>query len=284
VGDGPSGPPSGWRARLYVVVFEADTPAGKAFDVALMVAIVAGVVAVMLESVPSIRANHSASLRAAEWALTGLFTAEYLLRIAVVARPTRYMGSFFGIADLLAILPTYMSVVFPGSQSLVTIRALRLLRIFRVFKLGRFLGQANLLLTALRSSARKVIVFLGTILILVLILGSAMYLIEGEAAGFTSIPTSVYWAIVTMTTVGYGDIAPLTPVGKTLAAAAMILGYSIIAVPTGIITAELVQGSRRPNAPICPACLSASHDSDARFCKHCGSGLEAPNAPSTAAG
>lgn len=262
-----------WRESLYSVIFEAETPAGTAFDAALLIAILLSVFAVMLESVPDIRASHGVALRALEWVLTGLFTVEYVLRLAVVRRPSRYAASFFGIVDLLAILPTYLSVLLPGSQSLVTIRAIRLLRIFRIFKLARFLGQANLLVTALRSSTRKVVVFLGTLVILVVILGSAMYLIEGEAAGFTSIPTSVYWAVVTLTTVGYGDIAPLTPLGKGLAAAVMIMGYSIIAVPTGIVTAELVQTARGASARVCPNCLVAGHESDADFCKRCGGAL-----------
>lgn len=259
-----------WRRSLYSVIFEAETPAGIAFDAALLVAILASVVVVTLESVPSIRTDHGVVLRGVEWVLTGLFTVEYIVRLAVVRRPMRYARSFFGIVDLLAVLPTYVSLVLPGSQGLATIRALRLLRVFRVFKLARFLGQANILVTALRTSSRKVLVFLGTLLILVLILGSAMYLIEGETSGFTSIPTSIYWAIVTLTTVGYGDIAPITPLGKALAAAAMVMGYSIIAVPTGIVTAELVQAARDTTTRVCLRCLSSGHEGGARFCKDCG--------------
>jgi voltage-gated potassium channel len=256
-----------------MVIFEAETPGGKAFDVALLVAIVVSVLAVMIESVPSISATYGRQLRVLEWFLTGLFTLEYLIRLAVVRTPIRYATSFFGVVDLLAVLPSYLSVVLPGSQSLLTIRALRLLRVFRIFKLARYLGQANLLLTALRSSGRKVVIFLGTVLILVLILGSAMYLIEGGTGGFTSIPASVYWAIVTVTTVGYGDVAPITPLGKTLAAAAMILGYSIIAVPTGIVTAEIMQATRGASTRVCPECLSVGHDTASRFCRDCGNRL-----------
>lgn len=271
---GGTGDP-GWRERVYLIIFEAETTAGFAFDAGLLVAIVVSVVAVMLESVPEIRTVHGPALRTIEWILTGLFTLEYVVRLAVVRHPLRYATSFFGVVDLLAVLPTYLSLALPGSQSLITIRALRLLRIFRVFKLARFLGQANVLVTALQSSARKVVVFLGTLLILVLILGSAMYLVEGEQSGFTSIPTAIYWAIVTTTTVGYGDIAPVTTVGKALAATAMILGYSIIAVPTGIVTAEIVESVRQSSNRTCPSCLTTGHERDAEFCRRCGASLPA---------
>ncbi|MGH0038355.1 MAG: ion transporter [Myxococcota bacterium] len=264
-----------WRQRLWVIIFEADTPAGKAFDVALLVAILVSVGAVLLESVAWVRMRFGGAIRAAEWFFTVLFTVEYAVRLACVRRPVRYATSFFGIIDLLAILPSYVSLLWPGSQSLLTIRALRLLRVFRVFKLARFLGEANMLTDALTASRHKVGVFLGTVFILVVILGSAMYLIEGAEAGFTSIPQSIYWAIVTLTTVGYGDLAPQTPLGKTLAAAAMILGYSIIAVPTGIVTAELVQGSRTSeiSSRACASCLATGHRRRARFCFACGDPL-----------
>lgn len=267
------------RQRVYVAIFEAETRAGKAFDVCLLVAIVLSVVAVMLESVESIQSIHGAALRRLEWTLTALFTVEYAIRLSVVGNPFRYARSFFGVVDLLAILPSYMSIIVPGSQSLLTIRALRLLRVFRVFKLARYLGQANMLMTALQSSGRKVVIFLGTVLILVLILGSAMYLIEWGNAGFTSIPESVYWAIVTVTTVGYGDIAPVTPMGKTLAAAAMIMGYSIIAVPTGIVTAEIMAATRESSTRVCPNCLAVGHEGGASYCKACGSALHASPEP-----
>ncbi|MDH3518924.1 MAG: ion transporter [Myxococcales bacterium] len=269
-----------WREQLRIIIFEADTRAGKVFDVALLVAIVLSVVAVMLDSVTSIRSAHGAALRSAEWVFTLLFTVEYALRLLSVPRAGSYARSFFGIVDLLAIIPTYLSVVFPGAQSLLVIRALRLLRIFRVFKLGRFLGEANLLNLALRSSRHKVVVFLGTVLVLVTILGAAMYLIEGEQGGFTSIPVSVYWAIVTMTTVGYGDIAPQTILGQALASLVMILGYSIIAVPTGILTAELVdaayhgRGERPLTTRTCPHCMSEGHEQRAQYCKDCGAALD----------
>ena len=202
------------RERWRQIIFEADTVPGKAFDVVLLALILASVLAVMLESVASVRAAAGAELRVAEWIFTVLFSAEYLARLVVVDRPLRYARSFFGLVDLLSILPSYLSLVLPGAESLLVIRAFRLLRVFRVFKLGRFLGEQNLLLTSLRMSRAKVLVFLATVLILDLIVGSAMYLIEGPESGFTSIPTAMYWAIVTMTTVGYGDIAPATPAGQ----------------------------------------------------------------------
>ncbi len=264
-----------WREQLRVIMFEADTPAGKAFDVALLVTIVVSVSVVMAESVGWVRARFSLPLDVAEWLFTALFTVEYVLRLLVVRRPMRYARSFFGIVDVLAILPTYLSLLVPGAESMLVIRGLRLLRVFRVFKLARFLGQASLLGRALYNSRHKVIIFLGTVLILVTILGAAMYLIEGEENGFTSVPTAVYWAIVTMTTVGYGDITPQTIPGKTLAAMVMILGYSVIAVPTGIVTAEIVETAvgERISTRGCPECLSEGHKADARFCRDCGAPL-----------
>ncbi len=260
---------------MHEVIFEADTAAGKAFDVALLVAIFLSILVVMLESVRSINEEHRVSLQAAEWAFTLLFTAEYVLRLLCVRQPWRYARSFFGIVDLLAILPTYLSLILPGSQSLLVIRGLRLLRIFRVFKLARFLSEASELRAAVWASRAKITVFLVTVLILVVILGSAMYLIEsGAGSGFTSIPQSMYWAIVTMTTVGYGDIAPVTALGKTVAAAIMMLGYCMIIVPTGIISAELAQASVKPvTTQSCANCLAEGHDPDARHCKYCGQTL-----------
>ncbi|MFV2073298.1 MAG: ion transporter [Thermoanaerobaculales bacterium] len=262
------------RQKLHEIIFEAETPAGKAFDVALMLVIVLSVVAVMLESTSAIQARYGPLLRTFEWVVTILFTIEYLLRLYCVGKPARYARSFFGIVDLLAILPTYLSVIIPGAQTLLVIRALRLLRVFRVLKLGHFVGEASELRAALRASARKIIVFLGAVLTVVVIVGSLMYLIEGEANGFTSIPVSIYWAIVTMTTVGYGDIAPQTALGKILASAVMILGYGIIAVPTGIVSVELAGVSRRRiTTEACPECGAEGHDGDADFCKFCGAGL-----------
>ncbi len=265
---------TGIRARIHEIIFEADTPAGKMFDIALLVAIVLSVAAVLLESVSGIRQRHGTALRAVEWFFTLLFTGEYLLRLACVGRPLRYARSFFGIVDLLAIAPTYLSLFIPGAHTLIVIRALRLLRVFRVLKLAHFVGEARTLRLALRESTRKIIIFLGTVLTLVLIVGALMYLIEGEKHGFTSIPQSVYWAIVTMTTVGYGDIAPQTVIGKMLASAVMILGYGIIAVPTGIVTVELASaGKKRISTQACPECAADGHDPDAVYCKYCASRL-----------
>ena len=263
------------RRRLHEIIFEADTPAGKAFDVALLILIVVSVVAVMLETVAAVRAQYGHWLRVLEWIVTLVFTVEYLLRLYSVGNPVRYARSFFGVVDLLAIVPTYLSVLIPGAHSLLVIRALRLLRIFRVLKLVHFVGEARQLQAALRGSVRKIIVFLGAVLTIVIIVGTLMYLIEGEAHGFTSIPVAVYWAIVTMTTVGYGDIAPQTAIGKMLAAAIMILGYAIIAVPTGIVSVELAGAARRGvSTQACPECGAGGHDIDAVHCKFCGARLE----------
>jgi voltage-gated potassium channel len=267
-------PASGLRRRLYVVIFEAETPAGRGFDVALLVLILLSVLAVLLESVAGLRADYGRELRWLEWAITLLFTLEYLLRLWVVRRPLAYAWSFFGVVDLLAILPTYLSLAIPGAQSLLVIRALRLLRVFRILKLVHFLGEAQVLQRALRASGRKITVFLVTVLTLVLVIGAVMYLVEGPENGFTSIPESMYWAIVTMTTVGYGDIAPRTLPGKLLASLVMIIGYAIIAVPTGIVTVEMAEASRRTRSTrACPTCGEEDHDRDARFCKRCGAAL-----------
>jgi voltage-gated potassium channel len=261
------------RAEIHRIIFEADTPGGKAFDVALISLILISVVTVSLESVASIRGEYGVWLRSAEWAFTAFFAVEYLLRLVSVREPLRYATSFYGVVDLLAILPALLSGLVPGSQSLLVIRALRLLRIFRVFKLGSFLMEADSLAIALRSSGRKVGVFLSTILILVLILGALMYLIEGGEGGFTSIPQSMYWAVVTVTTVGYGDITPNSVPGQVLAALAMIMGYAIIAVPTGIVTAELVHSATAVTTRTCPSCVTEGHQWSARFCRDCGAPL-----------
>jgi len=262
------------RARLHEIIFEADTPAGKAFDLILLLCIVLSVLAVVLESVSGIRAEYGRLLRGAEWTFTILFTVEYVVRLICVGRPMRYALSFFGIVDFLAIVPTYLSLFVFGTQSLIVIRALRLLRVFRVLKLAHFVGEARLLRAAIRASVRKMIVFLGTVLTMVLIVGAVMYLVEGEASGFTSIPQSIYWAIVTMTTVGYGDIAPATLLGKMLASLVMIVGYGIIAVPTGIVTVEIASAHRKAiSTQACPRCSADGHDPDAVFCKYCASKL-----------
>ena len=262
---------SPFRSRLHEIIFEADTPAGKAFDVVLLWAILLSVLAVLLESVGAYRAAYGPWLRGAEWVFTILFTLEYVLRLYCVHRPARYARSFFGVVDLAAIIPTYLSLVITGTQSLIVIRALRLLRVFRVLKLAYYLGEANFLLAALKAGRAKITVFLGTLLTVVVIVAALMYLIEGEENGFTSVPASIYWAIVTMTTVGYGDIAPRTVAGQALAAVLMILGYAIIAVPTGIISAELTRRAPRPvSTQACPSCSREGHDVDAVHCKYCG--------------
>jgi voltage-gated potassium channel len=262
------------RHHLHEIIFEADTASGKWFDVILIASIIVSVMLVMLDSVDPVRAVYGRWLYVGEWVFTILFTVEYLLRLYCVQRPLLYARSFFGVVDLLAILPTYLSIFLPGGQYFIVIRALRLLRIFRVFKLVQFLGEARLLLNALRASLRKIIVFLFTVMTLVVIFGAVMYVVEGAAHGFTSIPRSIYWAIVTMTTVGYGDISPQTGLGQALAAIIMIIGYGIIAVPTGIVTVELSQAVRRGvSTQACPGCGVDGHDKDARFCKYCGSRL-----------
>jgi voltage-gated potassium channel len=265
---------TGWRFRMHEIIFEADTPAGRTFDVALLLAIVVSVVAVFLESVASIREQYGPALRTLEWTITILFTIEYVLRLISVGRPARYAGSFFGVVDLLAIIPTYLSFFVTGSQSLIVIRALRLLRVFRVLKLAHFLGEAQMLYAALRASSRKIVVFLGAVVTLVMIVGAVMYLIEGPDNGFSSIPLSVYWAIVTMTTVGYGDLAPQTVLGKFLASVVMILGYGIIAVPTGIVSVEIAGSLKSAtHTQCCTECGAEGHAIDARYCKYCGAVL-----------
>jgi voltage-gated potassium channel len=263
-----------WRERVHEVIFEADTPGGKAFDLALLACIVLSVVAVLLESVEEISALYGPALLRIEWVFTILFTIEYVLRLLSVGSPRRYALSFFGIVDLLAVLPTYLSLFVAGTQSLIVIRALRLLRVFRVLKLAHFVGEAHMLRAALRASIYKIIVFLGTVLTLVIIIGASMYLIEGEENGFTSIPRSIYWTIVTMTTVGYGKLTPGTVLGQFVASMVMILGYGIIAVPTGIVSVELANVRRLPiTTQPCSECGGEDHDNDARFCKHCAASL-----------
>lgn len=264
-----------WRSWLHEVIFEADTPLGKAFDVVLLWAIILSVLAVSLESVQSIREQYGSILVGVEWFFTILFTIEYLLRVICVRRPWTYIRSFYGIVDLLAILPTYLSLFIVGAQTLIVIRALRLLRVFRVFKLARYVGEAGVLMTALRASRPKIVVFLVAVFSVVLIVGSLMYLIEGGQAnsGFTSIPKSIYWTIVTMTTVGFGDITPQTVPGQVLASMVMIVGYGIIAVPTGIVTAEIAVARRGVTTQRCRNCGAEGHDPDAKHCKYCGTEL-----------
>ena len=263
-----------WRKKLNLIIFGTDTFGGKAFDIALLIAICLSMVAVMLESVESIENKYGNTLTIIEWIFTILFTIEYMARIYVVERPRKYIFSFFGIVDLLSIIPTYLSLIVSGVHMMLVIRSIRLLRIFRIFKLVQFLGEASQLGRALRASKAKITVFLGSVAILVVILGSLMFLIEGKENGFTSIPRSIYWAIVTLTTVGYGDIAPQTVAGQALASLIMILGYGIIAVPTGIVTSEITRSyTMGQNSLLCTVCQHAEADHNAQFCKMCGAKL-----------
>ncbi len=266
---------SGWRKVAFEVIFEADTPAGKWFDVVLILCIVASVVVVMLDSIAGVKESHGRLLNVLEWFFTILFTVEYILRLVCVRKPARYAVSFFGVVDLLAIVPTYAGLVLVGTHYLVVIRILRVLRIFRVLKLGECVSEANVLKRALIASRKKIFVFIFTVLTMVVIIGSIIFLVEGPDNGFTSIPKSVYWAIVTLTTVGYGDLSPQTPFGQLLASMVMILGYSIIAVPTGIMTVELTQAAKdkRITSQTCPECSKQGHDPDADHCKYCGARL-----------
>ena len=266
-----------WRRRVHEIVFEADTVAGKLFDVFLITSIVISVTAVMLDSVTSIHNRYGQELLLLEWGFTILFTVEYVVRIISVQNAGRYVTSFFGVVDLMAILPTYLSVLMPGSQSLLVIRALRLLRVFRVFKLASYVKEGDFLMAALRASRVKITVFVSSILSIAVVVGSLLYLIEGESSGFTSIPRAMYWAIVTMTTVGYGDIAPATTLGQVTAAGLMILGYAIIAVPTGIVSVELAKLNplSKVSTQACLVCSREGHDRDASYCKYCGSALYA---------
>ena len=264
----------GWRHRLHEIIFESDTRSGKLFDVILIVSILLSVLAVMLDSVKSIGQTYGHYFLILEWFFTILFTIEYALRLLCVGRPIKYATSFFGVVDLLAILPTYVSIFFPGAQYLLVIRLLRVLRIFRVLKLVQYVGEATLLMEALKASRRKITVFLFAVVTLVIIFGSLIYLIEGEKNGFTSIPRSIYWAVVTLTTVGYGDLSPKTNLGQALAMMIMILGYGIIAVPTGIVGVSMSQRYHKAvSGQACPQCGAEGHDADAGFCKYCGAEL-----------
>ncbi len=268
--------PVPWRARLHEIVFEADTPEGRVFDLALMFVILLSVVTVMIDSSPGSTEKYGRALRAAEWGFTAVFTVEYIVRLLSVRRPLKYALSFYGIVDLLALLPSYISLFLPTGRYLLIIRVLRLLRIFRILKLGKFLSEGAIIGQALRASRHKIFVFLSTVLTLVVLIGAVMYVVEGEAHGFTSIPVSMYWAVVTLTTVGYGDLAPQTPLGKFLASLVMIMGYGIIAVPTGIVTSELAQVARESafNPQACPGCGTRGHLSDGIFCRACGTPLQ----------
>ncbi|MBS0011728.1 MAG: ion transporter [Bacteroidales bacterium] len=266
------------RERLYQVIFEADTREGKTFDVLLITAILISIVAVILDSVPHISATMHHIFVSIEWIITILFTIEYILRIIIVKKPLKYIFSFYGIIDLLAILPTYLGLIIAGRSSILVVRALRLLRVFRVFKLSRYTTAGNIITRSLAVSRAKIGVFLVAVTTIIIIIGTMMYLIEGPENGYTSIPQGIYWTIVTITTVGYGDLAPLTGLGQFIASLTMLTGYAIIAVPTGIVSAEMSHqqkllrrsgtGTKR-----CPGCMKPDHDDDATYCKHCGTRL-----------
>jgi voltage-gated potassium channel len=259
-----------WRLRLYEIIFEADTREGKLFDIVLIWFIILSVLVVFLESIHELGEKYAYYFHLFEWIFTILFSIEYVFRLLSVRRPHRYAFSFYGIIDFLAIIPTYLSLIIAGSQYLLVIRVLRLLRVFRIFKIRPLLAQAEILTRALKASRSKIAVFLFAVLTMIIVIGAVMYVIEGPKNGFTSIPTSMYWAIVTMTTVGYGDISPQTPIGQMLASIVMIIGYSIIAVPTGIVTVEIAEASRKSiTTQVCPECLKEGHDRDAVYCKYC---------------
>lgn len=268
-------PERGWRLRLYIVIFEADTRAGRLFDLALLATILASVAVVILDSVNSISRENAALFDALEWTFTALFSVEYLARLACVRRPLRYATGFFGVVDLLAVLPAYLAMLVPGAHVLLDVRILRLLRIFRILKLAAYVGEYRALGAALVASRRKILIFLSVVLMITLLMGTLLYVVEGPARGYTSIPMSVYWAIVTMTTVGYGDITPRTDLGRLIAAVMMLLGWGILAVPTGIVSAEMTarRFARAPTTRTCHECLSEGHEESARFCKDCGAAL-----------
>jgi voltage-gated potassium channel len=271
-------PAGGWRARMFDVIFGTDTPAGRRFDIALVCLILLSILVVVLDSVPEIGARYAHVMTVLEWTFTLLFTVEYIARLLCIQRPARYATSFYGVIDLVSVLPTYLSLLLPGSQVFLDVRILRLLRVFRIFKLTLYIEEYTKLGQALVASRRKIMVFLSVVLMLVLILGTVMYVIEGPENGFTSIPTAMYWATVTITTVGYGDMTPHTALGKGIASFMMLLGWGILAVPTGIVTAEMTSQKLSRNAPRgqprqCTACGSGGHDPRAHFCKDCGAAL-----------
>ncbi|OGK05739.1 MAG: ion transporter [Candidatus Riflebacteria bacterium GWC2_50_8] len=264
---------SPFRQSLHEIIFEADTPAGRSFDLLLIFFILASVAAVMCESVQSIRNEYSGVLGILDWLFTVFFTLEYAARLYSVSKPLAYARSLYGVIDLLAVLPGYISYFFPGAQYLSVVRIFRVLRVFRILKLAHYLDEADLLFNSLLASRKRITVFVLSVLTLVVFIGSAMYVIEGEENGFTSIPISIYWAVVTLTTVGYGDISPKTSWGQAFAVLIMILGYGIIAVPTGIVTHEMVRQAQAISTRACPACGSNGHDEHASFCKDCGAAL-----------
>jgi voltage-gated potassium channel len=267
----------GWRLRMYTVIFEADTRAGRLFDLVLVAAILSSVTVVILDSLAAVRAQHGQLLGALEWAFTLLFTAEYIARLVCVRHPLRYARSVLGVIDLLALLPTYLTVLVPGLHALIDVRLLRLLRLFRILKLGAYVAEFGLLGRALAASRRKILVFMAFVMMVVPIMGTLMYVVEGPENGFTSIPVGVYWAITTMTTVGFGDITPKTDLGRVIASAMMLLGWGTLAVPTGIVSAEFTvqRMASAPTTRTCHECLSEGHSPSARFCRDCGAKLPA---------
>lgn len=271
-------PSAGWRRALYRIVFESDTRSGQLFDVAVIVAILLSVAVVIADSMATVVARHGAMLSAAEWTFTGLFTLEYLARLVCVRRPLRYALSFYGVIDLLSVLPTYLAILWPDGQLLIDVRVLRLLRVFRIFRLTEYMAEFSQLGSALRASRRKILVFLSFVLMVVLVMGTVMYVVEGPQNGFTSIPIAMYWAVTTMTTVGFGDITPHTDIGRIIASAMMLLGWGVLAVPTGIVTAEMTAQRRNaaghPAAARCAACQADGHPDEARFCWRCGVALK----------
>lgn len=271
----PEAPNKPWRAKLHEIIFEADTPSGRIFDASLTVLIFLSIFAVILESVPSFNIIHGETLRILEWSLTIIFTIEYIIRLIAVRHPTRYAKSFFGVIDLLSVVPTYLSILIPGAQAFLVIRAFRILRMFRIFKMARYVKEVDFLMTAFRQSKPKITVFIFFIIAVVIMAGTLMHLIEIDNEGFNNIPSSIYWAIVTLTTVGFGDITPSTVLGKFVASCLMILGYGVIAVPTGIVSAEISRVSRtKSNSQACLSCGKAGHDVDAIHCKFCGGDIK----------
>jgi voltage-gated potassium channel len=264
-----------WRLRLHEIIYESNTFAGKAFDISLLILIIASIIIVMLDSVEQWHNLHGPLFSQLEWLFTYVFTLEYILRLISIKKPWRYVFSFLGVIDMLAIIPSYLSILYAGAQSLLVLRGLRLLRIFRIFKLTHFLSEMKFLGGAIKGSLTKISIFMLVVLTLVIILGSMMYLIEKGQHGFSNIPDSIYWAIVTITTVGYGDISPVTPLGKFVASIIMLMGYGIIAVPTGILTNEIALQARKKEQKheVCPGCGKEGHDADAKYCKDCGSSL-----------
>lgn len=277
----PHGKPlAGWRLRLYTIIFEADTRAGRWFDKSLIFIILASIAVVMADSVEALHLAHGRAFQAMEWVFTFLFTAEYIARLVCVRHPVKYAGSFFGLIDLLALLPTYLALFFPGLHALIDVRVLRLLRVFRVFKLTAYVAEYQSLARALAASGRKILVFLTAVIMLVLVMGTVMYVVEGRENGYTSIPTSIYWAISTVTTVGFGDITPKTDLGRLISSFMMLLGWGILAVPTGIVTAEMAAhrrleqaDSQVPTTRTCHECLTEGHTPEADYCFNCGARL-----------